>query len=145
MMSRSQQLLLIPLVGALIALLVVLSGCGSDKGPDGGDDRSPSASAHDPWHANPDATYVGAKACIECHQPEFEDWKKSDHHKAMEPANETTVLGDFNDTTFEHFGRDLSLLSQRETNSGSTPRTRTANARIGRSNTPSASNLSSST
>ena len=103
-MSRSQQLLLLPLVVALVAILVVLSGCGKDGSGDGGEE-SPTVSSHNPWHANPDATYVGAQSCVECHQPEFEDWKKSDHHRAMEAATEATVLGDFSDTTFEHFGR----------------------------------------
>ena len=40
--------------------------------------------------------YVGKEACIECHQAEYNDWKGSDHDLAMDFANDTTVLGDFN-------------------------------------------------
>src|SRR5690606_30403376 len=85
--------------------LVTLSGCGDDKGAE---IAEPSAAAstpsYNPWHPNPDAHYVGAQTCVACHQQAFDDWKQSDHHKAMEPATDATVLGDFNDTEFDHFG-----------------------------------------
>ncbi len=41
--------------------------------------------------------YVGKDACIECHETEYNDWHGSDHDKAMDVANDSTVLGDFND------------------------------------------------
>ena len=41
-------------------------------------------------------TFVGRDACIQCHAKEYESWKGSDHDRAMEHANDTTVLGDFN-------------------------------------------------
>lgn len=44
--------------------------------------------------------YVGDKVCINCHQKEHDDWKISDHFKAMQPANDTTVLGNFNNQTY---------------------------------------------
>ncbi|MCU7548629.1 tetratricopeptide repeat protein [Chitinophagaceae bacterium LB-8] len=44
--------------------------------------------------------YVGDQKCQSCHAKEFNDWKTSDHFKAMLPANDSTVLGDFNDKTF---------------------------------------------
>ena len=31
-------------------------------------------------------------------------WRESDHARAMEPANDKTVLGDFNNTTFTYAG-----------------------------------------
>ena len=40
--------------------------------------------------------YVGDKACVDCHQTEVELWKGSHHDLAMQIANESTVLGDFN-------------------------------------------------
>lgn len=40
--------------------------------------------------------YVGDDKCQSCHQKEYNDWKVSDHYKAMLPANDSTVLGDFN-------------------------------------------------
>ena len=43
--------------------------------------------------------YVGKDACIECHQKAYDDWLGSDHDLAMDFANDTTVLGDFNNAT----------------------------------------------
>jgi hypothetical protein len=50
----------------------------------------------------PGGGYVGAQTCIECHQHEYESWQGSHHARSMEPANEKTVLGDFNDATFTY-------------------------------------------
>ena len=44
--------------------------------------------------------FVGSSTCQSCHTKEYKDWKKSDHFRAMEPANDSTVLGDFNNTAF---------------------------------------------
>lgn len=43
--------------------------------------------------------YVGKEACIECHKKAYDDWTGSDHDLAMDFANDTSVLGDFNDAT----------------------------------------------
>ncbi|MFO1171675.1 MAG: multiheme c-type cytochrome [Hyphomicrobiaceae bacterium] len=48
------------------------------------------------------ALFVGAGVCRECHDEEFRSWTPSDHARAMQPADDTTVLGDFSDTTFVH-------------------------------------------
>jgi tetratricopeptide (TPR) repeat protein len=45
------------------------------------------------------ATFVGAVACGGCHARELKLWKGSHHELAMQPANESTVLGDFNDAS----------------------------------------------
>lgn len=45
------------------------------------------------------AEYIGDKSCQSCHAKEFDLWKQSDHFKAMEPANDSTVLGDFNNAS----------------------------------------------
>ncbi len=49
---------------------------------------------------NKAATFVGDQSCRSCHAQEYALWKESDHFKAMMPANDSTVLGDFNDKTF---------------------------------------------
>jgi predicted CXXCH cytochrome family protein len=43
--------------------------------------------------------FVGSQNCQSCHAKEFADWKKSDHFLAMQPANDSTVLGDFDNVT----------------------------------------------
>jgi len=50
------------------------------------------------------AVYVGGEACAACHQREAELWKGSDHHLAMQSADRTTVLGNFNNATFRKDG-----------------------------------------
>ena len=45
-------------------------------------------------------TFVGTAACIDCHREQFRLWRGSDHDLAMDAANDTTVLGDFNDAEF---------------------------------------------
>ena len=45
--------------------------------------------------------YVGSDSCAQCHQQQFNDWQLSDHHKAMQPANSETMLGNFDDVTLE--------------------------------------------
>lgn len=50
------------------------------------------------------ASYVGDKACTQCHQKEANEWKGSHHDLAMKEANDDTVVGDFNNATFELHG-----------------------------------------
>ncbi|MCK5857596.1 MAG: tetratricopeptide repeat protein [Bacteroidales bacterium] len=47
------------------------------------------------------AKYVGKETCIACHEAEYNDWKGSDHDLAMDYANDTTVLGDFNNANLQ--------------------------------------------
>ncbi len=49
---------------------------------------------------NSKAHYVGKEKCISCHHKEYEDWVGSDHDLAMNVANDSTVLGNFNNQTF---------------------------------------------
>lgn len=44
--------------------------------------------------------YVGDSTCISCHKKEHDEWKLSDHFKAMELPNDSTVLGDFNNASY---------------------------------------------
>jgi Flp pilus assembly protein TadD len=50
------------------------------------------------------ATYVGAQQCASCHQQQTSLWQGSHHDLAMQPANEQTVLGDFDNASFDYFG-----------------------------------------
>jgi predicted CXXCH cytochrome family protein len=62
-------------------------------------------------HSNDDKPSLIKKAplsnqsCISCHKSEAHEWQKSDHQKSMAIANQTTVKGDFNNTTAEHYGQ----------------------------------------
>jgi Tfp pilus assembly protein PilF len=48
--------------------------------------------------------FVGGQVCSGCHAAETESWRGSHHALAMQQATEATVLGDFADARFEHFG-----------------------------------------
>jgi tetratricopeptide (TPR) repeat protein len=63
--------------------------------------RRPSGSASE---SGPVPAFVGTVACADCHQKEYEEWRGSDHDRAMEEANEETVLGDFDDAEITHRG-----------------------------------------
>ena len=49
-------------------------------------------------------TYVGAGACVQCHQEQFDAWKGSHHYLAMQHANAESVLAEFNDSQYQHNG-----------------------------------------
>jgi tetratricopeptide (TPR) repeat protein len=46
--------------------------------------------------------FAGSEACRGCHERPYEAWTGSHHQMAMQVADETTVLGDFNDAEFEY-------------------------------------------
>ncbi len=48
--------------------------------------------------------FVDNNTCASCHLDQTEQWRGSQHALAMQPANATTVLGDFNDAEFTDFG-----------------------------------------
>ena len=49
---------------------------------------------------HPDAkAYVGAKACVSCHENEYKEWLGSHHDMSMKHANDDSVLGNFNNQT----------------------------------------------
>jgi predicted CXXCH cytochrome family protein len=76
------------------------------------------ASGHSKPQAEPSAkqagqtTFMGSSACQGCHQNETEQWKHSDHHRAMETANEQNVLGNFNNTEFNYAGTTTRFSSK---------------------------------
>jgi len=53
---------------------------------------------------NQKAQYMGRESCRECHQMEYDLYRGSDHDMAMDNATSETVLGDFSDVTYTHFG-----------------------------------------
>ncbi len=48
--------------------------------------------------------YVGSESCIQCHEKEVHDWKKSHHFRSMEVATPKNVLGDFNQQQVHYHG-----------------------------------------
>jgi tetratricopeptide (TPR) repeat protein len=50
------------------------------------------------------ATFVGSETCAGCHQTEAGLWHGSQHKHAMQHASDKTVLGDFNDASFDYYG-----------------------------------------
>ncbi len=52
----------------------------------------------------PPVSYVGVDSCAECHAEETAAWRGSHHDLAMQPPNEKTVLGDFQDARFTYEG-----------------------------------------
>ncbi|MGB9441637.1 MAG: multiheme c-type cytochrome [Desulfobacterales bacterium] len=49
------------------------------------------------------AVFVGGQKCGECHKSEYDKWRGSHHDLAMDAANESTVLGNFDNAVFKHF------------------------------------------
>jgi tetratricopeptide (TPR) repeat protein len=56
--------------------------------------------------------FVGSKACSSCHTKEYTDWKASQHHAAMQEANDQTVLGDFGGATFTKDGVESTFFKR---------------------------------
>ncbi len=53
--------------------------------------------------ATGEPTFVGSAECRLCHEAAFNDWLGSHHDLAMQVASDSTVLGDFNDASFDYF------------------------------------------
>jgi len=87
----------LPLVipsGFLLAILFWMNSCYDNTSKPGLTDNVPADSIH----------YVGREACRSCHEKQYDLFIGSDHDMAMDHADSSTVLGDFNDVTFEHHG-----------------------------------------
>lgn len=52
----------------------------------------------------PDSLFLGDKKCKTCHQNQFKKWSGSHHDKAMQIADSTTVLANFNNQKFTSQG-----------------------------------------
>ncbi len=44
--------------------------------------------------------FVGDQSCKSCHAKQYDDWLRSDHFMAMQPPNDSTVKGNFNNVSF---------------------------------------------
>ncbi len=51
-----------------------------------------------------DAKYVGSERCKDCHTEAYQQWHNSHHDLAMQTATNATMLGNFDDTEFNHNG-----------------------------------------
>ncbi len=49
-------------------------------------------------------TYAGTARCAACHAAETAAWRGSHHDRAMQEPSAESVVGDFDDARFEHFG-----------------------------------------
>src|SRR5262249_47050780 len=82
---------------AAVALIIILAlGLGFLLVRGGGSARSPLGPSV--------ATFVGNDTCAQCHPTEAKLWRTSQHKQAMEYATDASVLGDFNDASFSHYG-----------------------------------------
>ncbi|HTO88977.1 MAG TPA: tetratricopeptide repeat protein [Thermoanaerobaculia bacterium] len=86
------------LAGLVAALAGASAGC---RGPERGSAASPTPTKV-PLAAH--ATFVGREACAGCHAEEDRRWRGSHHDLAMQEATEKTVLGNFDNATFTHYG-----------------------------------------
>ena len=73
--------------GVLLCVLVAGSAWGGDVGAE-----------------SVGATHVGRAVCASCHAKETAAHAGSHHDRAMQPADSTTVLGDFKGTRFTYAG-----------------------------------------
>jgi len=48
--------------------------------------------------------FVGDQACKGCHANQYKDWLHSDHYKSIQKVSDSSVLGNFNNTTFNADG-----------------------------------------
>jgi len=79
-------------------LMLALAACGDrSESPE-----SPSNVRH----------FVGSANCANCHESQYADWRGSHHELAMQIANQTTVLGDFDNAEFDYFGNKTRFLTR---------------------------------
>ena len=84
---------------APVALLALSAACRERAGS-----AASPAPAPTPVPRAVNATFVGREKCAPCHAEEDRRWKGSHHDLAMQEATESTVLGNFDNATFTHFG-----------------------------------------
>jgi len=56
--------------------------------------------------------FVGSESCKQCHDQTHNLWKGSHHDQAMKIADATTILADFDNTTFVHHGTKSSFFKK---------------------------------
>ncbi len=87
--------------GTWPALLVLFAALGSACSPDRAD-RVDSIGESAPAAAAP--VFVGGQSCAGCHAEQHARWLESHHSASMAIADPSSVLGDFDNTTFEYNG-----------------------------------------
>ncbi|MEO1009753.1 MAG: tetratricopeptide repeat protein [Bacteroidota bacterium] len=86
-------------------LYLICTSCDTKKKTGYGPVPNPdTASTFLPTSAIPDSLFLGDQACKKCHQTQFKDWRGSHHDKAMQVANDSTVLAPFNGERFTSQG-----------------------------------------
>ncbi len=58
------------------------------------------------------SAFIGTETCKSCHQQEFSEWQNSHHDLAMQLADSTTILGDFDNATFKNKGINYSFFKK---------------------------------
>src|SRR5216684_2604640 len=72
------------------------------------------SNAKPPPATMPPPTFVGSKACGDCHHEELKRWIGSHHQLAMQPATDASVLGNFSGATFANAGITSTLFRRGE-------------------------------
>ena len=86
--------------GTILILLIIFSiTCGRKKGPGDGPGQEDGATDQ--------MQFVGRENCKSCHEKQYNLFIGSDHDLAMDEANDSTVLGNFNDASFTQGGNSL--------------------------------------
>jgi predicted CXXCH cytochrome family protein len=92
--------LVVPGARRLAALACLLAACGPGDAPTGA--AKPAAEAL-PATLGGRAAFVGGERCAACHPTEAAAWRGSHHDLAMGVADESSVLGDFDDAALVDF------------------------------------------
>ncbi len=89
----------------VVMIAFALAGAFAGLAP-GGATHPPGARAAELAAAStaPPPTYVGSAVCAGCHESEAKLWNGSHHQLAMDHATDKSVLGDFANAAFEHYG-----------------------------------------
>jgi tetratricopeptide (TPR) repeat protein len=87
-------------VALLLVAVATLVSCGARD--EGAEQAEPETSVREV--PPDDVRFVGSAGCVECHREQYLQWSGSHHDLAMGHADGSTVLADFSDVTFSHFG-----------------------------------------
>lgn len=86
-------------MSAVVAILALIATAWLREGSTG-DSRPRPADVETP----PAFRFVGSEQCFACHADEAAAWQKSQHRVAMQRVDARSVLGNFDDASFEHGG-----------------------------------------
>ena len=91
-------------VSAALACAAIVLGVGAVRGDQQAAPAEIGAPAFGVLAQGAPPGFVGSQACAGCHAAEAAAWQVSQHARAMQPATDATVLGDFDGASAEHFG-----------------------------------------